>query len=248
MVGMAPTPKRSREARTRGPDIDQPVNRKSTKVRRTKGAEQENIPAPLKRRRRVHEDRFPPERLAAIAKMAAGGMTNAEMAIACDTPLRTFNYWVAHSDELKAVLTAGKDEFDDRVVRTLAQKALGYEYVEQQAIKVKVGEDLEEVQIVDVERHVPADTTSIIFWLKNRQPHLWRDAKNIDIDGDVNVNVNQPTDRQVAMALISMLNEAAKTATTDETDEPLTIENTPTPTPTPASDDLSFKRKAKENT
>ena len=31
------------------------------------------------------------------------------------------------------------------------------------------------------EKHLPPDPTSMIIFLKNRRPDLWRDAKNVDI-------------------------------------------------------------------
>ncbi len=32
------------------------------------------------------------------------------------------------------------------------------------------------------------DTTAMIFWLKNRQPGKWRDKRNLEIEGDIEIH------------------------------------------------------------
>ena len=36
--------------------------------------------------------------------------------------------------------------------------------------------------MVTVDKCYPPDPTSMIFWLKNRQPLVWRDKKEIDLN------------------------------------------------------------------
>lgn len=43
-----------------------------------------------------------------------------------------------------------------------------------------------------VKKHVPADTTAMIFWLKNRKPDVWRDRQVTSHEGEVTVNGNNP--------------------------------------------------------
>ena len=31
------------------------------------------------------------------------------------------------------------------------------------------------------------DTTAMIFWLKNRQPGKWRDKRNLEVEGDIEI-------------------------------------------------------------
>lgn len=113
-------------------------------------------------------------------KLALIGATDSEIADFFEVDVRTIYRWKHVHDDFCQALKIGKDVCDDRIERSLYQKASGYEFTEQQAFKVKVGKDQEEIEIVDVERHQPADTTAAIFWLKNRRPDDWRDKKEID--------------------------------------------------------------------
>jgi hypothetical protein len=124
---------------------------------------------------------FQSDFIAQAEKLSALGFTDIEMAEFFDVSVRTLHRWKAESDEFCHALKAGKDIADERVARALYQKATGYEVVEQQAIKVKVGQYEEKVEVVDVERHVPADTTAGIFWLKNRRSQEWRDKVQQEI-------------------------------------------------------------------
>lgn len=116
-------------------------------------------------------------------KLCVLGATDAEIADFFGVTVRTIYRWKAAHDEFCQALKAGKELADNRVERSLYQKATGFTYVEQQAFKVKKVEYLngkrlsetEELKVVDVERFSPPDTTAMIFWLKNRRPEQWRD-------------------------------------------------------------------------
>ena len=41
--------------------------------------------------------------------------------------------------------------------------------------------------IVEIEDEIPPDTTAMIFWLKNRQPKIWRDKQETEHSGRVEV-------------------------------------------------------------
>lgn len=103
------------------------------------------------------------------------GATDEEIAEEFGVTPRTIYNWKHTRPEFFQSLKAGKDGADDRVERSLYQKAVGYHYTEKQAIKVKTGPNTEEVVLVDVQRFQPPDPTSMIFWLKNRRKEQWRD-------------------------------------------------------------------------
>jgi hypothetical protein len=73
------------------------------------------------------------------------------------------------------------------IANKLYNRANGYDYVEQQAIKLKDGQFEERVEVVDIVKHAIPDTTSIIFWLKNRQSAKWKDKTATELSGGVNV-------------------------------------------------------------
>lgn len=118
---------------------------------------------------------FDPEMIAQAEKLCALGATDDEMADFFGVHRSTLYRWkLDHPDFCDAIKTA-KEAADERVERSLYQKATGYTVTEQQAVKIKTGKDSEAVETVEVERHVPADTTAAIFWLKNRRKDQWKD-------------------------------------------------------------------------
>ena len=76
----------------------------------------------------------------------------------------------------------GKEVIDIMVENALLKSAMGYRYDE--VVKERIyNPETGESEIVEVKRttkDVAPNSTSLIFWLKNRRPADWRDTKNID--------------------------------------------------------------------
>ncbi len=126
---------------------------------------------------------YQPEYAEQAAKLCALGATDDEMADFFGVHRSTIYRWkLDHEDFCDAVKSA-KEVADERVERSLYQKATGYNYTEEQAIKIKKGQHEEEVEVVEVEKHAPADTTAAIFWLKNRRKTEWRDKQDHEHSG-----------------------------------------------------------------
>jgi hypothetical protein len=78
------------------------------------------------------------------------------------------------------------------VADRLHQRAMGFEYEEAQAHKLKTVEyengkrlkETERLEIIMVKRVVPLDTTACIFWLKNRRKVEWRERQEAPQRGD----------------------------------------------------------------
>lgn len=117
-------------------------------------------------------------------KLCLLGATNDELASFFEVGITTLERWIKAHKEFRGALKDGKRIADAEVASKLHQRATGYRWVEQQAFKVKKGQFIEEVEIVDVEREVPPDPTSMIFWLKNRDPERWRDKPSESGGGD----------------------------------------------------------------
>lgn len=106
-----------------------------------------------------------------------------------------YKYKKEHAD-LANSLKKGKEVVDREVENSLLDNAMGYEYTEQQAIKIKEvyyndqGKrcEKENVKIVEVKKYKPGETTAQIFWLKNRKPEQWRDKQDIDLNGKLTLN------------------------------------------------------------
>lgn len=118
-------------------------------------------------------------------KLCELGATDEEVADFFDVSARTIYRWKLTHEEFCQALKVGKGAADDRVERSLFQKATGHYYTEEQAFKIKKAQYVEEVEVVDVEKYSPPDTTAQIFWLKNRRPNDWRDKQEVGLSGSI---------------------------------------------------------------
>lgn len=107
-------------------------------------------------------------------KLCLLGATNEQLADFFGVAVATIHNWKDAHPEFLDALKAGKEEADSRVAQSLYRRALGYEH---SAVKILSyeGESFEH----EYTEKYPPDTTAAIFWLKNRQPHLWRDRKEV---------------------------------------------------------------------
>jgi len=112
---------------------------------------------------------------------AEAGATLAELAEHFGCSIPTLYAWGKKDKRFLVALKAGREHADSRVEATLYQKAVGYSRTE-----VTTEPD---GTTKTVTTHYPADTTSGIFWLKNRKPDEWRDRHEQDNSGTINVVV-----------------------------------------------------------
>lgn len=111
------------------------------------------------------------------AKLAKLGATDMEVADFFEVDVRTIYRWKSENKKFCQSLKAGKEEADDRVERSLYQRAIGFEH---DSVKIFCGKDGDVTQVPFREYVVP-DTTAGIFWLKNRRSQEWRDKQDIDL-------------------------------------------------------------------
>lgn len=119
------------------------------------------------------------------------GATDEELAEYFSIHVATLYEWKNRYPEFAEAIKSGKRPADQSVATALHGRATGAEWKEEQAIKVKRVEysesgkrilEEERVEIVEVTRRAPPDTTAAIFWLKNRRATDWRDK--IEHTGD----------------------------------------------------------------
>lgn len=130
---------------------------------------------------------YKPEFAQHAAKLCLLGATDDELADFFEVHRSTIYRWKHDHEEFCDAVKSGKEIADERVQRSLYQKATGYNVTEEQAVKLKVEQYKEEVEVVQVERHIPADTTAAIFWLKNRRSADWRDKQEVEHSGSLNI-------------------------------------------------------------
>lgn len=113
-------------------------------------------------------------------KLCRLGATDQEIADFFEVDIRTVYRWKTLHEEFCQALKAGKDEADDRVERSLYQKAVGYE---QDEVKIFMPAGADEPVYAPFRAKVAPDTTAAIFWLKNRRPGEWRDKQTLEHTG-----------------------------------------------------------------
>jgi hypothetical protein len=121
--------------------------------------------------------KYKPEMAAQAEKLCALGATDADIADFFGVNIVTVHRWKSVHPEFCNALKVAKEVADQRVERSLYQRAIGYEM---DAVKIFQYEGKE--VIVPYRENVQPDTTAAIFWLKNRKPEAWKDRKDVTSD------------------------------------------------------------------
>ena len=123
---------------------------------------------------------YRPEYAEQAKKLCNLGATNQDLAEFFDCNIMSIYRWQAKFPEFGDALKIGKGQGDERVVRSLYQKAVGYHLPVKKVVADKDG------NLIDIEytEYMPPDTTSCIFWLKNRRPDEWRDKREVEQSGE----------------------------------------------------------------
>ena len=123
-----------------------------------------------------------PEGLTLLEGWARDGLTDEQIAGNIGINTSTLYDWKNKFSEISEALKKGKEVVDIQVENALLKRALGYDFQETRVEK----SDKDGTKIIQTLKHIPADTTAQIFWLKNRRPDLWRDKQNIEHSGQIN--------------------------------------------------------------
>lgn len=123
---------------------------------------------------------YKPEHVEQAKALAKLGATDAEMAEFFGVAISTLSLWKVKHEEFSDALKIGKDLADKRVEDSLYQRAMGYSH-EDVDIRVIDGQVVQ----TPIIKHYPPDSTSMIFWLKNRKPKDWRDKQDVEHSGQV---------------------------------------------------------------
>lgn len=132
-------------------------------------------PAPVGR-----PSKFREEFVTQAFKLCLLGARDKDIADFFEVDESTINNWKKDYPGFFESLKRGKGEADSDVAQKLFHRALGYEHREDKVF-LHQGKPV----IVPMVRHYAPDTTAAIFWLKNRQPHLWRDKQEVEMRSEV---------------------------------------------------------------
>ena len=120
---------------------------------------------------------FKPEFVEQGRKLALLGATDMEIADFFEVDVRTLYRWKNTHDDFCQSLKAGKEVADEKVERSLFQRATGFEHDSVKIFLNKAGEIVE----APFREFIVPDTTACIFWLKNRKQREWRDKTEIEV-------------------------------------------------------------------
>ena len=116
------------------------------------------------------------EGLEQINKWAENGLIGKQIAHNIGINHTTLYDWMKKFPELAEAIRNGRKVMDEQVESSLLKRAMGYEYVEEAWGKNQLGEMVIVKRVVKMQA---PDVTAQIFWLKNRQPELWRDKVEV---------------------------------------------------------------------
>jgi hypothetical protein len=99
------------------------------------------------------------------------GATDYDLAQEFEVATSTIWRWCSKHPEFCSAIKVAKASYDDRVERSLAQRALGYSYHAEKPFQYKGA--VVKVRYVE---HVPPDVAAAKFWLLNRRRAQWSDT------------------------------------------------------------------------
>ncbi|HEY6019853.1 MAG TPA: helix-turn-helix domain-containing protein [Candidatus Paceibacterota bacterium] len=125
--------------------------------------------------------KYKAEYVQSAAKLCRLGATDRDIADFFEVNEATLHRWKLAHPEFSESLKRSKDELDAQVERSLYQRATGYSHRSEKVFQFQGAI----VRAETVEHYAP-DPTSMIFWLKNRQPEKWRDRREVLSDDGKN--------------------------------------------------------------
>jgi hypothetical protein len=114
--------------------------------------------------------------------------------------------WKAKYPEFLKASKLSKEQHDERVERSLREKALGYTAKETKVFNING-----ELKTKTITRHYPPDTTACMFWLQNRQPERWRNVQHIE--NSHTIEASETDDLDLARKLVFLLQKGEQALT-----------------------------------
>jgi hypothetical protein len=127
-----------------------------------------------------------------VKKMYNQGFTDLEVCRAIGIDESTLTKWKQNNKEFFTSLKGWKEKADEKVEKSLYERAMGYEHDDLYITQYQ-GEIISE----KIKKKYPPDPTSMIFWLKNRKPEQWRDKQEHSFEGidDLLAKIRKKDDR-----------------------------------------------------
>lgn len=159
-----------------------------------------------------------------IESWASDKLTNEQIAENMGIAPRTLNTWINKHEQINQALKKGREPVVRHLENKLMQRALGYSY-EEETVEMWMDEQGKKKQKKIVhKRHMPADSSLGMFFLKNYKPNKYRnyneltkrqieaEIKKLEAEAkraELEIEVNESQEDKLS-SYISMLKEAIK--------------------------------------
>ncbi|MFS0904140.1 hypothetical protein AB3N02_13885 [Priestia aryabhattai] len=145
-----------------------------------------------------YDDWLTEEGLLLVEGWARDGLIDEQIAGNMGISTSTFYEWKNKYSEFSDTLKKGKEVIDRQVESALLKRAMGYAFEEitEESIYNEKKQQYEMKVTKRVTKQLAPDTTAQIFWLKNRKPAEWRDKQDINMTGDLEINITLKDDEE----------------------------------------------------
>jgi hypothetical protein len=126
-------------------------------------------------------------------KLCALGATDFELGEFFKVDTSTIYRWKNTNAKFCEAVKVGKEKADDRVERSLFNRAVGYSFESEKVFQFQG-------QIVRAKtvEHVPPDPGAAFNWLKNRRGDVWRDKQQHELSGSLEFGLGDKLERALA--------------------------------------------------
>lgn len=131
------------------------------------------------------------ENILKLEAWARDGLTEADIANNIGISTVTLWDWKNKHPNILNALKKGKEVADIIIENALYKRALGYDYEE---IKTITASDGTIITKTITKKHMPADVTAQIYWLKNRKPDIWREKVEVESDTETKQQLTEICD------------------------------------------------------
>lgn len=140
-------------------------------------------------RRGKYEEWLDKDSLLKVQGWARDGLSDEQIAHNIGINKGTLCVWKNRFPEFADAIKKGKEVVDREVENAMLKRALGYEYdeVTQEPVTDK-DTGITEMRVTKrVTKQIVPDVTAQIFWLKNRKPEEFRDKRDVELSGSVDL-------------------------------------------------------------
>lgn len=140
-------------------------------------------------RRGKYEDWLTEDGLLKVQGWARDGLSNEQIAHNMGVSVKTLCEWQNRFGEFRNAIKKGKEVVDREVENALLKRAMGYEYdeVTEEPVEDKETGEVQMRVTKRVTKQIAPDVTAQIFWLKNRKPDEFRDKRDVELSGKVDL-------------------------------------------------------------